>query len=312
MMLAPAQGLPSGSSVLLMGGAVFFGVLLITIAVVAIYKYKKGGKEPWDEFYAAAETIVDSEDADAIALIPYSDGPLVPKPAIYDKELLGGKGGYRTPSGDRIYVDGQGNGTFSLGSVDVITAIDPTEHAAAADPLKSYIAHENDLGRWIKTDREGNVIEAGEGLASMDEDMTPAMDVSKNDGVAADGGYVSEVHRHAHEGNMSLADAKKELESAGLLHKVVDMAPPREAVVDEGTGEVTVEESTHKAIDFSAAANLLPKKTNTTDWQTQYEKAKAEGRDEDKIRENITYGVMLGAAVAGIMGAVAMLFVLFM
>jgi len=51
------------------------------------------GREPWDDFAEATQKIVDSENADAIAFMPYSDGPLIPKPAIYDRELLGGNGG---------------------------------------------------------------------------------------------------------------------------------------------------------------------------------------------------------------------------
>jgi len=57
----------------------------------------------------------------------------------------------------------------------VILAIDPTEHAAAVDPLKAYVAHENDLGNWIKVDREGNIIEAGEAVKNLDGNE-PAME----------------------------------------------------------------------------------------------------------------------------------------
>lgn len=291
-------GLPFGQSTLLIGALVFAVVLLGALAFIFLYVYNPGN--PWDEFAEATAKIVDAEDADAIAFIPYSDGPLIPKPAIYDRELLGGKGGYRTPDGERIYVDGQGNGKFSLQGVDVVLAIDPTEHAAAADPLKAYVAHENDLGRWIKVDREGTVVEAGDALASVD-DVDEAMDQPIPSGTAAaDGGYPSEVHRHAAEEGTPLEDAKQELESEGLLHKVVDLAPPREVHVDEETGEVEVEEATHVAVDVSSAADLLPKKTNTTAWQVLEEKARQEGRDEKKLMQYFMYGMASGAAVAGI------------
>jgi len=244
--------------VLVLGGGVF---LLVLVAVVGYFVWQaRDAGDPWDAFADACHEIVEAEDADAIAFLPYSDGPMIPKPAIYDRELLGGKGGYRTPDGERIYVDGQGNGTYSLQGVDVVLGIDPTEHAAGADPLKAHIAHEMDVGRWIKVDREGNLIEAGEALKSVD-DETPAMDVPKSQGqAAADGGYVSAVHEKAAAEGMSLEDAKAQLERSGKLHKLVDLAPPREAVVDEDSGEVTVEEATHVAIDTGEAANLLRRK----------------------------------------------------
>jgi len=297
-----------GTTALLVGGFVFVVILGGILGYFLLFV--QGSGDPWDEFADATRAIVEDENADAIAFIPYSDGPLVPKPAIYDKELLGGKGGYRTPDGDRIYVDGQGNGKFSLQGVDVILSIDPTQHAAAADPLKAHIAHLKDLGQWIKVDREGNLIEAGDAVKSLD-DETPAMDVPKNEGVAADGGgYASEVHRKALEDDMALEDAKAALEEANLLHKIVDLASPREAVVDEETGEVEVEEATHVAVDVSKAADLLPKKTNTTAWQVLEEKARQEGRDEDRLMEYFMYGALTGGAIGGAIGVImAVIFV---
>jgi hypothetical protein len=296
----------------LMIGALVFGVLLIAVTGGAWFYFRDDG-DPWDEFIDAAHHIVETEDADAIVLMPYSDGPLLPKPGIYDRELLGGKGGYRTPDGDRVYVDGQGNGSYSLGGVDVVLAIDPTEHAAAADPLKAWVTHKKDLGEWIKADREGNVIEAGEALQRLDGDPT-AMDIDKQEAqqAVADGGdYPSQVHEKAIEDGMTLEDAKAQLEQAGMLEKIVDLAPPREAVVDED-GEVHIEEATHAATPISKAADLLPKKTNTTAWQTMEEKARQEGMDEEKIKEHITYGLVLGAGIAGVLSGVFLLFFMFM
>lgn len=299
-------GIPGlGSGTLLIGAVVFVFVLAAVVGIVLWYTQPFGG-DPWEDIYDAAAAAVDDADADALALIPYSDGPLVPKPAIYDRELLGGKGGYRTPDGDRIYVDGQGNGKFSMGGVDVITAIDPTEHAAAADPLKAYVQHKKDIGEWIKVDREGNLIEAGEALKNLNGE-TPAMDTPKSaataqtNGAVADGGMTSEVHRHAAESGLGLEEAKQELEKEGELHKIVDMAPPREAVVTD-EGELEIEEATHVGVDTSAAADMLPKKTNTTAWQVMEEKARQEGMDEEKLMEYAGYGLLAGSAI-GVIGS---------
>ncbi len=111
---------------------------------------------------------------------------------------------------------------------------------------------------------------------------------------AADGGYVSEVHKKAAEDSMDLEEAKKQLEQEGMLQKIVDIAPPREAVIDEETGEVNIEQADHVAVDVTRAADLLPKKTNTTAWQTMEEKARQEGMDEEKFREQMVYGIAIG------------------
>jgi len=309
--------IPFGSAPLLLGGLVF-AVTIVGMFVFFALKYWGGG-DPWDAFADACHEIVDSEDADAIAFMTYGDGPILPKPAIYDRELLGGKGGYRTSDGERIYVDGQGNGTYSLQGVDVILAIDPTEHAAGADPLKAWIAHKNSIGEWIKVDREGNLIEAGDAVQPVDGDVTPAMDQDLNTQdrrAAADGGDLgdlpSEVHRHAAEEGLELEDAKKRLESEGLLQKIVDIAPPAEPVVDEETGEVDIAEASHVAVDVSAAANLLPKKTNTTAWQTMEEKARQEGMDMAERRKDIIIGVVVGGAIVGVAAVVLALVMGFM
>lgn len=312
MTLAPLQvPIPFGSAPLLLGGLVF-AVTLVAVFVVLALKFWNSG-DPWDAFADACHEIVDDEDADAIAFVTYGDGPILPKPAIYDRELLGGKGGYRTSDGERIYVDGQGNGTYSLQGVDVILAIDPTEHAAGADPLKAWIAHKNDIGEWVKVDRENNVVEAGDALSRLDSDDPPAMDQDLDPRAAADGGeYPSEVHRHAAEEGMELEQAKAQLEEAGMLHKIVDVAPPAEPVVDEETGEVEIAEASHVAVDVSAAADLLPKKTNTTAWQTMEEKARQEGMDMAERRKDIIIGVVVGGAIVGVAAVVLALVMGFM
>jgi len=298
--MLPLQFAGLGGSALLLGGGVFVLVFAAIIGVL-IWRYRNSG-DPWDQFADACHAIVDAEDADAIALIPYSDGPILPKPAIYDQDLLGGTGGYRTSDGEIIYVDGQGTGRFDLEGVPLITAIDPTQHAAAADPLKAWISHKKNIGEWIKVDREGNLIEAGEAVQSLDG-TTPAMDRGR-DAAAADGGHPSEVHEHAHENGMALSDAKAALEEAGILQKIVDIAPPRDAVIDEETGEVEIEEATHVAIDTSSAADLLPKKTNTTDLQVMKDKARNEARDEERAKELLLTGAAVGGAIGGGIGVI--------
>jgi len=296
-----------GSSLLLIGGIVF--VIVLAVIIGYLYLRYRAQSDPWEAFADACYEIVEAEDADAIALIPYSDGPMLPKPAIYDQELMGGKGGYRTSDGEIIYVDGQGTGRFDLEGVPLITAIDPTEHASAVDPLKAYMAYEENAGRWLKLDREGTLIEAGEALASVD-DVEPAMDQPKG-ATAADGGHPSMVHEHAVDEGMTLADAKRELEQAGLLTKVVDLAPPREAVVDEDTGEVRIEEADHVAVDFSYGADMLPKKTNTTELQVMEEKARNEARDDEKFKEYAVTFALVGGLIGGGIGIVMGLLFLF-
>jgi len=307
-----------GSAPLLIGGAVFV-LIFVVIVVGVIWWTDPFGGEPWADFADACHKIVDSEDADAIVFLPYSDGPLVPKPGIFDKDLMGGKGGYRTPDGDKVYVDGEGSGKYDLEGVPAILAIDPTEHAAAVDPLKSFIAQENDIGRWIQVDQEGNIIEAGEALKNIDAPETngtdidaevslEAMDTPIDDlDAIADGGEISQVHERALEHGMELDEAKAELEEEGLLRKIVDVGPPSEINIDDETGEVEVEEASHVGVDLSAASNLLPKKTNTTSLQVMEEKARQEGRDEDKLLEWAGYGFVAGAAASGVTAVVVAL-----
>jgi len=300
-----------GSGPILYGGLFFAIVAAVGIAVFIWQVDPLGWQaDPWQKFAAGARDIVDAENADAIAFIPYSDGPLIPKPAIYDRELLGGKGGYRTPDGEMIYVDGEGSGKYSLEGVDTILAIDPTEHAAAVDPLKAWIWHlVNKRNEWLKIDKKGNLIEAAESLEALPDENgetpTPRMEQDSDEPIAADGGgYATEVDRVAAETGLSIEDAKKRLESEGLLNKITDIAPPREAVVDEETGEVNIEEATHVAVNVSEAADMLPKKTNTTEWQVMEEKAKQEGRDEEKLMEYFIYGGAAGALGATIVAVV--------
>lgn len=120
------------------------------------------GSDPTEEVRDAMAKL--RGDADAVALLPYDDGTFYPKPANFDKELIGGQGGYETADGDKIVVDGEGEAVRSLFGVPMLLAVDPTEHAAAVDPIKALVAHKNDIGEWLRVDREGNVVQAGPGV----------------------------------------------------------------------------------------------------------------------------------------------------
>lgn len=115
--------------------------------------------DPFEDFIDGLHDV--QGDGDAIALLPYDDGTLYPKRAYFDKDLIGGIGGYETDDGDKIAVDGTGEAVRSLFGVDIVLGVDPTEHAAAVDPVKALIAHKNDIGEWIRVDKQGTVVQAG-------------------------------------------------------------------------------------------------------------------------------------------------------
>lgn len=103
-------------------------------------------------------------DGDALALLPYDDGTFYLKRAYFDKELIGGLGGYETDDGDKIAVDGSGEAVRELFGVPMVLAVDPTEHAAAVDPIKALVAHKDDIGEWVRVDRKGQVVQVGDAL----------------------------------------------------------------------------------------------------------------------------------------------------
>lgn len=103
-------------------------------------------------------------DGDAIALLPYDDGTFFMKRAYFDKQLIGGIGGYETDDGDKIAVDGTGEAVRELFGVPIVLGVDPTEHAAAVDPIKALVAHKNDIGEWLRVDKQGQVVQIGPAL----------------------------------------------------------------------------------------------------------------------------------------------------
>jgi len=103
-------------------------------------------------------------DGDVVVLFPYDDGTFWLKSATFNKDLIGGQGGYETDDGDKIVVDGDGEPKRDLLGVPMVLAVDPTEHAAAVDPIKALVAQKNNIGEWLRVDREGNIVEIGEAL----------------------------------------------------------------------------------------------------------------------------------------------------
>jgi len=224
---------------------------------------------------------------DAVILFPYDDGTFFPKPADFDKELLGGKGGYETIDGDKIVLDGAGEPKKNLFGVPMLLACDPTEHAAAVEPMKAHIAHKKDLGQWLMVDRRGNVLEAGEAMVQATDDEDELQDIG------LEGTMVQE---HAQERGISMDRALEELQAAGDVTKVYDFSTPAAPVATDG-GEVEIEEATHVAVDQSKAADLLPRTMSTEEINVALDKARMEEHDEGKIKDLITYGVVLGVIV---------------
>jgi tetrahydromethanopterin S-methyltransferase subunit B len=42
--------------------------------------------------------------------------------------------------------------------------VDPTEHAAAVEPIKALVAQKENIGEWIRVDREGTIVEVGDAV----------------------------------------------------------------------------------------------------------------------------------------------------
>jgi len=252
-----------------------------------------GSRDPYAPLAKGLRKVRD--DADALALLPYDDGTFYLKPCNFDKELIGGLGGYETEDGDKIALDGDGEPVKELLGVPIIMAVDPTEHASAVDPIKAYAAQKNNIGEWLKIDSKGNVIEVGEALTeATDSDIEIGPEhsdvVQEQIETMADGGVVSEVMYDR---------AVAELEKQSDIRKIYDLAPPAEPTVNED-GEVKLEEATHVAVDQSRAADLLPKTWDTTQLNTALDKARMEEYEEGKLTKYMLYGgvaVFIGETV---------------
>lgn len=147
-------------------------------------EYIPFGSDPTEQLVAGLDGILG--DGDAIALLPYDDGTFYMKRAYFDKELIGGIGGFETDDGDKIAVDGAGEAVRSLFGVPVVLGVDPTEHAAAVDPIKAVVAHKDDIGEWVRVDRQGAVVQVGPALdpapvINAAADADEAFDVATDD-----------------------------------------------------------------------------------------------------------------------------------
>lgn len=266
-------------------------------------------------------------DADALALLPYDDGTFFLKPCNFDKNLIGGQGGYETVDGDKIVLDGDGEPVKSLLGVDILLALDPTEHAGAVAPIKSAIAQKHNIGEWVKADREGNIIEVGEALVQADGgeqeviteravdiiaqadgfDEDSARDlVTRADGYAADGGVAvgledSMVEKKAKREQIPMEQALAELEADGEVTKIYDLAPAAAPVIDD-EGNLSVDQATHIAVDQSKAADLMPTTTSTTELNTALDKARMEEHDPGIRTKYLVYGVILGTIITVVVG----------
>jgi len=259
-------------------------------------KFWQSDQEGYDEVAEGLAQI--RGDSDALILFPYDDGTYFLKPGEFDKDLIGGQGGYETPDEDKIVMDGDGSPKRNLLGTDVILACDPTEHAGAVEPMKSYVAQKRNIGEWVKVDTKGNVLDVGEALVDLKDDIDVGLE-----GTA--------VEQKAMAEDMALETALKEMERNGQVRKLYDLAPPASAeVTDEG--EVELEEATHVAVDQAKATDLMPKTTSTTELNTALDKARMEEYEEGKLLKYAMYGgtaVFIGMLVVTV--AMFLLFQLF-
>lgn len=250
------------------------------------------GSDPYDDLGESLAKV--RGDHDALALLPYDDGTFWLKPANFDKALIGGQGGYETDDGDKIVLDGEGKPVREFLGVNIVTALDPTEHAGAVDHVKAHMAHKKDIGEWLKVDKRGNVIEAGEALTQHD-----GGDVD----VGVEGTLVEEkaAELAAQEKGLTKEQAYDralvELERDGDVTKIFDIAPPSGVSVDED-GVLNLEEATHVAVDMSKGADLMPTTTSTTELNTALDKARMEEHEPRSLSRDLIF--MAAGAISSI------------
>jgi hypothetical protein len=246
--------------------------------------------DPYDEL---AEDLAGLRgDHDAIALLPYDDGTFFFKPCNFDKDLIGGQGGYETDDGDKIVLDGDGEPVKSLMGTDVILGIDPTEHAGAVEPIKSYVAQKNNLGEWLKVDTQGNLIDVGDALLpgpDNDLDVGP----TESDMVMETAGEIADAQNIREE--LAIEKAVEKLEQQGEITKIYDFAPP--ASVSANGDEVEIEQADRVAVDQSKAVDLMPTTTSTTELNTALDKARMEEYEEGKLMKYFVYGMVSASLI---------------
>ncbi|TQQ78598.1 hypothetical protein EGH24_13835 [Halonotius terrestris] len=287
MTVTPLQlaGIGTRQLALIGGGA----LVIVLIAVVLLIGRARGwfARDPMQQLAQSLDAI--RGDSDVVALLPYDDGTFFLKAADFDKELIGGQGGYETEDGDKIVLDGGGEPVREFLGVPLLLALDPTEHASAVDPIKSLVAQKHSLGQWLKVDKQGNVLAAGDGVLQAADDV----DVGLED---------SMVDEYAQEHEVSMDAALATLEQQGDITKVMDIAPPSGVRADGG--ELVVEEASHIAIDQSKAADLMPTTTSTVELNTALDKARMEEYEEGRNVKYMVYGIIIGFLGALIGGGV--------
>jgi len=254
------------------------------------------GSDPYPELGDSLHDV--KGDADALALLPYDDETFWMKPAHFDKELIGGKGGYETEDGDKIVLDGNGEAVRSMMGVDIVLAVDPTEHAAAVEPIKALVAYKNNIGEWIKVDKKGNVIEAGDAMEAVND-----IDIGPETSDA--------VQELAQTEDLNFDAAVRKLEIEGEVSKIYDIAPPADVRLDEND-EMQIEEASHIAVNQSDAAGLLPTTTSTTELNTALDKARMEEHEEGKLMNYFIYGIVTGSIIVGLVVVVMYLMMSFL
>lgn len=275
-------------------------VILVTIVLVVLYyngTLQGASQDPHELAGAGLRAI--RGDADAVALLPYDDGTFYFKPCNFDKELIGGQGGYETEDGDKIVLDGDGEPVKSYMGVDIIMGVDPTEHAGAIEPVKALMAQKNNMGAWLKVDRQRDVIEAGEALMQApgmsDVDVGP-------EGTAVEAEAQQMMERQQVPKEIAMERALEKLENEGEVTKVFDLAPAAAPVVDD-EGNVSLEEASHIAVDQSKGADLMPTTTSTVELNTALDKARMEEYEEGKLTKYMVYGIVIGFLAAILSGA---------
>lgn len=273
-------------------------VILVTITLVVLWYNGtlSGASQDPDEVLAQGLRAIRG-DADLVALLPYDDGTFYMKPANFDKELIGGQGGYETEDGDKIVLDGDGEPVKNLFGVDVLLAVDPTEHAGAVDPVKALMAQKNNMGEWLRVDRQGDVIEVGEAL-----EQSPTTDVDVGTGgTAVEAEAQQMMQEQGISESVAMERALEKLEKEGEVTKVMDLAPMAAPVVDD-EGDISVEEASHIAVDQSKGADLMPTTTSTVELNTALDKARMEEYEEGKLTKYMVYGIVIGFLAAILSG----------
>lgn len=222
-------------------------------------------------------------DGDAIILVPYSDNQLLAKRGYYEKGLVGNHPGYTTADGDIYVAEGAvGDPVMYLFGLPVVLALNPSEHAAVIDPLKSLIAHKRDIGEFVRVDKEGQVLEVGPAVKPADEGGPVDIGEAEVADAAADGGAVPTASENPTHINYEVEDA------------LFDLTPTK--IVDPETGDV-VDQADGFVISQRKAADLIPSKTSSQEIKLMQQRERNAMADASERIKTL----LIGAALASIM-----------